>query len=417
MRGRATRTSSASALARSPWAARSRRSRRTSPAPTTTRPRRPPRAGFSYADYNLEFRSQTGRYDHDASRITPLSAITLGIAASLSREPDEFLSRVAVSLGLFAPTRVIVGAEVETSPGTPQYFLYGERRDKLGVMPAVAFRILPLDPEGTQTLALGFGATILADVGGEFTFDLSTTAARSVAADLKLHHDVAPNVGLFYWPVPWLSIGLAYRGQLSLKAEFDVQIVVDGTNLFPLELEAVTLYQPQQLAGGVAIDPLDWLTLALDVTWSNWSAYEDPFVTIRPIIPQADVEFEDIFVPRVGVEIEPLLGLALRTGYYYQASPLPSQAGSTNLVDLDKHVVSFGLGWTYWTTRSRVGRSGEEAIVEETVSPFTFDAFFQWHHLLEERVEKDTASSPQTGSFYEAEGEIYNFGLQMTFRL
>ncbi|MEQ1882147.1 MAG: hypothetical protein ABL878_14380 [Burkholderiales bacterium] len=33
-----------------------------------------------------------------------------------------------------------------------------------------------------------------------------------------------------------------------------------------------------------------------------------------------------------------------------------------------------------------------------------------------ERVSKDPVASPQTGSFYEAGGEVYNFGIQITIR-
>ena len=38
-------------------------------------------------------------------------------------------------------------------------------------------------------------------------------------------------------------------------------VFVDGSNLFPLKIEAVTLFQPQQVAGGIALDPTDWPTI------------------------------------------------------------------------------------------------------------------------------------------------------------
>ncbi len=374
-------------------------------------------AGFSYGHYALEYTSETGPNDADVEDQDALSAFTIGFSTPLDQEPDSFLSRFALALGLFLPTRAIVGAEIETAPGTPQYFLYGSRRDKIGITAAVAVRVLPIDPGGEQILCVGGGATILADISGEFTFDLSASAARSVAVEQKLSHDAAPNFGIFFWPAPWISLGVAYRGELSLKADFDVQIVVDGTNLFPLVLEAVTLFQPQQVAAGVAVDPFEWLTVSFDVTWANWEAYEDPFVTIRPVVPQADVPFRDIWIPRLGVEVEPLHGVAIRGGYYYQRSPIPSQGGATNLIDLDKHVLSFGAGWTYWRKRDRVAREGDTAeIVSEDENPFSLDLFFQWHHLIDERVAKDPAASPQTGSFYEAGGDIFNVGFQITIR-
>jgi long-chain fatty acid transport protein len=355
-------------------------------------------AGFSYGDYALDFKSGGTADAGQVERQQPLSAFTLGISTPISRESDNLLSHLAISFGVFLPTRVLVGAEVETAPGTPTYYLYGARRDKVSILPALSIRILPLEgpPDEGPVLAVGVGATVLADITGRFTFDLSATAARAVAVEQKLTHDVAPNFGIFFWPMQWLSFGATYRGALSLKADFDVKIVVDGTDLFPLQLEAVTLYQPQQVALGTAVDPTDWLTIAFDLTWQNWAAFQDPFVTIFPVVPQADIGFDDVFIPRIGVEVEPVSGFTLRCGYYYQASAIPAQSGPTNLIDLDKHVFSFGAG-----------------IAGDT---FSLDAFFQWHMLIEERVAKDPGASAQTGDFYEAGGDVFNVGIQLTIK-
>ena len=387
-------------------------------------------AGFSYATYDLTYKSETGSTssgsDHDVARQAPLSALTFGISSPLSTDQSELLSRIVPGIGVFLPTRGIVGIDVETAPGSPQYFLYGTRRDKLAVMPFVSVRILPLDnpagqdgdhPEHPMTLALGGGATILSDISGHFTFDLSSTAARSVATDIKLAYTAAPNFGIYFWPLAGLSLGVTYRGKLALKADFDTQILVGSTNLFPLKIEAVTLFQPQQVAAGAAFDPVEWLTLALDVTWLNWSAYNDAFVTIRPVIPQADVKFSDIVIPRLGAEVRFDHGFAARAGYYFQPSPIGAQTGATNLVDNDKHVMSLGFGWTFWTERDRMVRDGEGAkLVKEEHDPVSIDAFFQWHHLLDQSVTKDPGASPQTGSFFDSGGDVFNFGIQLTIR-
>jgi len=374
--------------------------------------------GMSYADYNMRFDSAAGTADRETERVEPLTGITLGISAPLSSDRSELLNRLTFTLGAFLPTRALVSASIETAPGSPQYYLYGLRRDKITFMPSMSVRILPFDDAGDgPVLSVGAGATILADLSGQFTFDLSATAARSVAADVTLPYDAAPNVGIYFWPVNWISMGVAYRGALSLKADFDVQIVVDGTNLFPLQLEAVTLYQPQQIQGGVAIDPVDWLTIAADVGWYNWAAYDDVFITIRPVVPQVDTGFKDIVIPRLGVELEPVKGWTARAGYYYQPTPVPSQTGATNLIDLDKHVFSLGFGWTWWTEGERIVRDAEGPRIETVErNPISIDAFVQWHHLIPDSVDKVPGSSPQTGDSYDASGEIWNFGIQITIR-
>jgi len=379
--------------------------------------------GFSYADYALKFKSETGRFDDDASRITPLSAFTVGIASALGEE-NSLLGRLGVGIGLLLPTRQIVGAEVQTAPGIPQYFLYGSRRDKIGILPAAAFRVLPL--EGThQVLAVGAGVTILSDINGSFVFDLSSSPSSSVAVKEKLTWDMAPNLGIYYWPIPEVSLGIVYRGELSLKADFDVVIDLDGDGVsdFPLGLEAVTLFEPHEVALGLAIDPVEPLTVAIDLTYQNWSAFEDPFVTIEPILGQWDPRFEDVFVPRVGVEWRFDGGFALRAGYYFQPTPIPEQRGRTNLIDLDKHVFSFGAGYAYWTQRDQVVRDGEQARIESREwNPLSIDLFFQWHHLLDAKVSKEidpgTGQSVDqaVGAFYEAGGEIVHVGLMLTLR-
>jgi long-chain fatty acid transport protein len=59
-------------------------------------------------------------------------------------------------------------------------------------------------------------------------------------------------------------------------------------------------------------------------------------------------QFHDIVVPRVGVEARiydrPRLGLDLRGGYVYEATPAPEQIGESNFADGDKHTFSVGLG-------------------------------------------------------------------------
>ncbi len=374
--------------------------------------------GFSYAAYDLEFRGDDPRFDEEVERQQPLSALTLGLSRALDPDEDAFFNRIALALGVFLPTRQIVGPEAQTGPGRPEFFLYGARRDKLGVLPAVAFRVLPAGGI-EQTLAIGIGATIFADISGKFVFDLAAAPASSVAADLKLTYDVAPNFGIFWWPVDWLSVGVAYRGALALKAEFDVVIDLDGDGAsdFPLDLEALTLYQPQQVAFGIAMDPAPWLTISADVTWHDWSRFEDPFITIEPIVAQIDPDFEDIFVPRAGVEIEPRPGLAFRAGYTFQPTPIPEQRGETTLVDLGKHVASLGFGWTHIGAKERIVRDKEEfRVVEVETRPISIDAFFQWHHLVPERVRKDDPSRSPVGASFRAGGEIFNGGIQISLR-
>jgi len=157
--------------------------------------------------------------------------------------------------------------------------------------------------------------------------------------------------------------------------------------------------------------------VSLDVTSYDWSRFDDPFITIEPIVAQTDPDFHDIFVPRVGLEVEPVAGFALRLGYYYQPTPIPEQDGPTTLVDLDKHVFSFGFGWTWYTKEERIRRADGDIRIEEVeVAPVSIDAFVQYHYLLEDDVEKEDPATSPVGGGYKASGSILNGGIQVILR-
>ena len=47
---------------------------------------------------------------------------------------------------------------------------------------------------------------------------------------------------------------------------------------------------------------------------------------------------------RAGVEWSGIAGLALRTGYSFEPTPVPTQSGDLNLLDADRHVLALGAG-------------------------------------------------------------------------
>lgn len=379
--------------------------------------------GFSYADYSLKFKTEqrTAKQDNDTERQTPLSAYTLGFSTKLSDDPDDLLARAGFGFLLWTPTRQVFGIEMQTSPGQPQYFLLGGRRDKIAVLPGVGIRILPASAtdEGVQ-LGIGFGVTFLADLKGDFIFDLSNNAVTDVNVHQTLAFDMSPNVGLYCMPTPWLSLGLVYRGKLSLKADIAVVIDLDGDGVgdFPLDMEAVALFQPDQIVAGMAIDPIDHLTLSFDLTFQRWSAFKDPFSTIAPIIGQTDPHFKDVVIPRFGLEYWASEAVALRAGYYFQPSPIPDQHGATNLIELDKHVFSLGAGYTIWRYVEVFERMGNTIVaIEKEQRPVSVDIFLQWHAHENVTVHKnDPNTSGGVGNFYRAGGSIWNAGMQVTFR-
>ncbi|MCI0636500.1 MAG: outer membrane protein transport protein [Actinobacteria bacterium] len=396
-------------------------------------------AGFSFADYGLEFDPDGGTASSDdTERIEDLSALSFGVTKTFG-QPGTFANRVSLGIGIFLPTRKVVGATVTTAPGEPRFFMYGEQRDKIAILPAAAFKIY--EGEDGHTLSIGAGLSALADIDGRFEINVFGNA-RPFVVEQELEYDAAPIVGLFWWPLPWLSFGAAYRGELSLKAQIETPIDLDGDPAtapdVQLDLEAITLFSPQQVQVGFAIDPLvpfdptlDWLTISVDVTYVAWSDFDDPFLVVDAGggagSAQVDPDFDDIFIPRLGIEIAPIKYLAVRLGYFFQPTPVPDQdvtgANETNILDADKHVVSFGVGIYVWSERDEVetGENGEKTVKTVPYTPFSVDLFVQYHILESTRTDKapnpeDGSFSPIVGTGYDVEGSILNVGVFMNFR-
>jgi len=393
-------------------------------------------AGFSFADYGLEFDPDGGSaVADDAERIDDLSAISFGVTKTLG-PAGTFANRVSLGIGLFLPTRKVVGATVRTAPGEPRFFMYGEQRDKIAILPAAAFKVF--ESEDGHTLSIGAGFSALADIDGRFEINVFGNA-RPFLVEQELDYDAAPIFGLFWWPLPWLSFGVTYRGELSLKADLVAPIDVDGLPETPpdvvLDLEAITLFSPAQIQGGFAIDPLvpfdptlDWLTIAFDLTYLFWSDFHDPFLVVDTGsglgAGQIDPDFRDVFIPRLGIEIAPIKYLAVRLGYFFQPSPVPEQddtgAAETNILDADKHVISLGVGIYIWSERDEVEtlETGEKVVKTVPYTPFSVDLFVQYHILESTRNDKDLVNgpSPIVATGYEVEGSILNVGVFLNFR-
>lgn len=107
-------------------------------------------------------------------------------------------------------------------------------------------------------------------------------------------------------------------------------------------------FAPRQGTLGLAFRPMPGLTFAYDMTWKDYSRYR----TYMEI--PADPGFHDTFTHRFGVEYawEPtaacrfLAGIsrvALRTGYYFEPTPVERGYGSDNIFDTDQHVPSAGI--------------------------------------------------------------------------
>jgi len=163
------------------------------------------------------------------------------------------------------------------------------------VIPALAYKVNDaISVSGAIHLAYGsldMGATI----GGT-----NQGGGQSQTYGIGAQLGVAYNVGDFVYA------GLTYQSPVSMtyKRVFDSDL--NG------QFEDLKLTQPQELAFGIGVEPMDNLKVGMDIRWINWKDAKG----------YKEFQWDDQWVVGLGVEFKPTQKLALRAGYNYGKSPI-----------------------------------------------------------------------------------------------
>ncbi|HPQ69918.1 MAG TPA: outer membrane protein transport protein [bacterium] len=299
--------------------------------------------------------------------------------------------------------------------------------------------------------SFSWNVTIDADVGVYFeNYVVDLSELDSIAPGvLPLKGTVelsAPALGSQKLRVPVELSDL--EGKIALNASLPVSILVDVSDH----------WKPQQAAFGASADLGDAWTFSGDVTWYDWSAYPSPDMYIKiddlrlnlstlptsvrariqsltvpllgavgPLPPvnvslpglQTEITIKaplkslvkpkthDIFVPRFGVEhrLPPMrsflwigdMQAALRAGYSFRESPFDLDSGYTNLIDMDQHEMSAGLGIKF----------------NETIS---FDFYGQYYYLVPVNFDKKLIDPDTPFDEISARGYTLAGGVTIGFR-
>lgn len=372
--------------------------------------------GFSFADYALKFDSDRGgdAVDAEAERIADLSAFTLGTSTTI---PFDIPDRFAFGLGVFLPTRGLVNVEARSPSAQPEWFRYGERHDRVHILPAFAVK-------ATDWLSFGLGASIFVDAAGGTTLSAGLATPVEPEFKLKLKPDAGVVVGVLLAPTDWLSFGATFRSEVSFKLDFPAVAEVQGISI-PLELETITFFTPNQLQLGLAWNPSDSLLLTFDLLWAQWSAYDDPFLVVTSAVAQTParvrVDMRDTFSPRLGVEVVTTDWLVLRGGYAFRTSAVPDQEDEpTNFVDGPKHTFALGAGFTWGKAPERLSDEAQAGGPKaETIEQLTKNASYDLDLVLQAHWHPTISTNkPLTDPIgdWEAGGFIINVGVCFTAR-
>ena len=279
--------------------------------------------------------------------------------------------RIALGLGFYFPFGVINRARAPF-PDEPRLALLDTRTQVVSVLVAAGIRV-------HERVDIGVGVLALAALVG--TIQIAPSGGRiTTVAEEQLTTNLTPIVGARWRALRWLTLGAVFRGES--KSTYDIEITNSLGALLPLTLPTLRIagvaqYDPMQAAVEGAFRPLRWLTIDAGVTWKHWSGFGLPTETATlgaPPLPPPG--FVDTAVPRVAAEATKrwrTIALSGRAGYFFE----PTGARGPVLLDADRHVLTFGAGFT-WTGR---------------LTTLQLDGFVQWHHAqANEHVSGDFAS-------------------------
>lgn len=190
-------------------------------------------------------------------------------------------------------------------------------------------------------------------------FTQKTTDSAEVVLDSDTATAVGFNVGVVAKPSPGLSVGAHYRHKV--KADYSGTATFTQISTGYSQLDALvasrlpqnpgvetSIEYPWNLSVGVARDWTNW-TLAADVVFFGWNTFDELRLTF-PTEPSLDSvipeNYENIWQIRAGLERRLEEGWAVRLGYHYDKTPVPTESVSPLLPDNDRNGLSLGGSWT-----------------------------------------------------------------------
>ena len=227
----------------------------------------------------------------------------------------------------------------------------------VSVQPTFAYRI-------TDKLSVGAGLNIsFGHVNLQRGVTSSTLPGDGYLGDFELDgkSEVAfgYNVGIFYQPVKQFSIGLNYRSKVDAKVENgDVNWSNEDASAFAT-LGALGAGKPTQFSAeiplpsvftiGLAAYPTERITMAFDIGFVGWSEYEDLTFEFNNNFPTSVNErnFDNSTVLHLGLEYMATEKLAVRGGFYYDETPVPSGYMTPETPDAPARGYTAGLGYSF----------------------------------------------------------------------
>lgn len=282
---------------------------------------------------------------------------------------------VNFGLGIYAPyglglrwqnAEVFTGA-AGTSPVSPgsfsgRFISQNAVIQTINFNPAVSVRFLP-ELSFAVGLDIVYSKIMLEsnqDAVNPFTNSVVDVAHVKINSNLFDNHGFGFNTGVMWKPSDMFSFGIGYRSKVIMdyaatatfkqrptgSAAFDALV---ATQLPPgNQPVTTTITLPASLNIGLAVHPMEALTISAQADWTQWSSFQtlDIVFTNLPGAGLSRVNaWHDAWAYRGGVEYKVTKEVAVRAGYYYDKTPQPSTDVGPILADSDRNAYTFGFGY------------------------------------------------------------------------
>ena len=163
------------------------------------------------------------------------------------------------------------------------------------------------------------------------------------------------NLGVYYKATDKISVGLNYRSRVNLSVEGgDAKFTVPSplAASFPQTKFDATLPMPSVTTLGVGIKPNEKLTVAVDVSYVGWSAYESlKFEYEAPVagsnVTESQRKYENSMIFKIGGQYALTESFKARAGFYFDQTPV--QDGYMTPETPDSNAFGYTLGAGYKT--------------------------------------------------------------------
>ena len=163
------------------------------------------------------------------------------------------------------------------------------------------------------------------------------------------------NLGLLYEPSQSTRFGLAYRSAVTHTLEGegnftvpDAASVLTSTGQFTDSDAEAELKLPDSLSLSVYQKLSDRWAVMGDVTWTNWSRFEELRIEFDNLAQPDTVEpqnWDDTFRLGFAVNYFPTDKLTLRTGVAYDPTPIEDEFRTARIPGSDRYWLSFGSSY------------------------------------------------------------------------